>query len=57
MSDERVCECENPNRNMFIWRGDPDWWSCLQCDGRVRPLTESEKSNREHARCHTETRR
>jgi hypothetical protein len=39
----QACECENPERGLFIWRGDKEWWSCVQCDGRVRPLTEAEK--------------
>lgn len=46
MSDERRCECQNENRGLFIWRGDPDWLSCTQCDDRVRPLTEAEKLER-----------
>lgn len=46
--DQRVCECENdnPDRQLFNWREDPDWWSCYQCDGRVRPLTNGEKTER-----------
>lgn len=39
-----VCECENPHRDLFQWRGDPDWWSCVQCDGRVRLMTDEERA-------------
>lgn len=48
----QVCECENPERGLFVWRGDPEWWSCVQCDGRVRPLTEAEKHARSASRQH-----
>lgn len=37
------CECENRERDLYVWRGDPDWWSCTQCDDRVRLLTEGER--------------
>lgn len=44
MADECMCECGNPDRGLFVWRGDPEWASCVQCDGRVRPLTENERT-------------
>lgn len=44
MTDER-CQCEGA-WGLFIWRGDPEWWSCVGCDQRVRPLTETEKAER-----------
>jgi hypothetical protein len=40
------CECENADRGLYRYRRDPDWWSCEQCDGRVRPLTDAEKAAR-----------
>lgn len=45
-SDERVCECSGDHDalGMFRWRGDPEWWSCACCDGRVRPMTDEEKA-------------
>lgn len=46
----QVCECENPERGLFIWRSDPFWWSCRQCDGRVRRLTEREKEEERYGR-------
>ena len=33
---EDRCECEGDNGE-FVWRGDPDWFSCMACDGRTRP--------------------
>jgi hypothetical protein len=41
-ANNRPCECTNPTRSLSIWRDDPEWWTCVQCDGRVRPLTTSE---------------
>jgi hypothetical protein len=48
-----VCECRTPAEqqtrdDLFIWRGDPTWWSCMSCDGRVRPLTKNELAQRNY---------
>jgi hypothetical protein len=37
-----TCSCIDPRRPLFTWRGDPTWWSCTYCDGRVRPKTAEE---------------
>lgn len=30
-----VCTCASEG-DLFVYRGDPDWLSCADCDGRVR---------------------
>jgi hypothetical protein len=40
---EPMCKCEG-DWGLFVWRGDPEWWSCVGCDGRVRKITEAEKA-------------
>ena len=40
-SQDTYCECDDLY-DLYRWRDDPDWWSCVACDGRVRPLTEPE---------------
>lgn len=39
---ESYCQCTNEGRGLFTWREDPEWWSCVQCDGRVRGKTKEE---------------
>lgn len=48
---ESLCTCrpepEQVTRDdVFIWRGDPTWWSCTSCDERVRALTREELEER-----------
>jgi hypothetical protein len=40
---DHICECEG-HEGLFIWRGDPQWWSCA-----VRPLTDKEKTDHAEA--------
>lgn len=39
---ESSCSCVGRS-NEYRYQADPDWWSCMDCDLRVRPLTEAEK--------------
>lgn len=39
--ETEICRCAGETL-LFTWRGDPMWWSCFDCDGRVRPKTEAE---------------
>lgn len=31
-----MCECAERS-NEYRSRSDPDWWSCMDCEGRVEP--------------------
>lgn len=45
----RMCECEGEHE-LFIWRSDPNWWSCGCCDRRVRPIRSDELDARAKSR-------
>jgi hypothetical protein len=42
---EETCTCEG-DWGLFVWRGDPAWWSCEGCEQRVRLLTTDELADR-----------
>lgn len=44
-SEVYVCECDDGSSGWFRYRGDPDWWSCVDCEGRTQKLTKAEKAD------------
>ncbi len=46
--DPRMCKCSE--QQMYVWRDDPEWWRCADCDGRVRLLDEAERRARDDER-------